>query len=240
MKFPIASIFPGILAGILLSQPGHANSTDYKGLAFDLKKQEPAYVEEHREIFSQDKHTSTDTRYLDNQGRNIAERTLDFSHSLCKPDYVLKDFRDGYEEGAAIVGDQVRVFVRATRNTQLKEKQIKVPEPCVIDGGFNYFLKQNWDGLLAGKRIHFNFVAPSQLDYFAFIAREDLKSEMGKNEKAFVIELENPLIRLLVAPIRVSYDADTRRMTQYQGISNVNDSFGKSLKVRLVYPELGP
>src|SRR5580698_5911338 len=162
--------FWGLLAwtGLLGIQPAAANpppstSPPYRGEAYSLDKSELLYTESHQEYFVNGQKTGIYTRFQDPQGQAIAERYLDFSHSAVKPDYTFKDFRDGYEEGAKVSGSQVRVFFRPSRGAPLHEKMLTVPEPCVIDGGFSDFLKQNWDGLAAGRRIHFHFVAPARL-----------------------------------------------------------------------------
>jgi len=217
------------------------NPPPYLGEAYDLKSYQLVYRESHQEYFTNGLKTGTYTSFQDPQGHVIAERRLDFSRSSVKPDYTFKDFRDGYEEGANVLGAQVRVFYRDAGEEKLHEKVLTVPEPYVIDGGFNAFLKQNWDSLTAGRRIHFHFVAPARLDYFSFVAHEDPgRVPKGKIARAFVVEVDNSLLRLLVSPIVVLYDPSTRRMMQYQGISNIGDGKGKSLKVNLVYPETGP
>jgi hypothetical protein len=229
--------FPSFSAALEASP----NPPPYRGEAYDLKGSELLYTESHQEYFTNGLKIGTYTSFQDPQGHAIAERHLDFSKSGVQPDYIFKDFQNGYEEGANLLGGQVHVFFRDPREARLHEKVLTVPEPYVIDGGFNAFLKQNWDSLIAGRRIHFRFVAPARLDYFSFVAREDdSRVPKGKMARAFVVEVDNALLRLLVSPIVVLYDPSTRRMMQYQGISNISDGKGKSLKVNLIYPETGP
>ena len=215
--------------------------TAYYGEAYDLKTHEKVYTEYYQDNFTSFHKTGTYTRFEDPHGKPIVERHLDFSKSDEKPDYTFKDFRNGYEEGAQVSGNQVRMYFKESRNTALKEKSLTVPEPFVIDGGFNSFLKGNWEKLAVGEHIHFHFVAPARLDYYGFVAHEDpARVPKGKVAMAIVVELDNVLLRLLVSPIVILYDSSSRRMIEYQGISNINDAQGKSLKVRLIYPEMGP
>jgi hypothetical protein len=248
----------GFLCGFLVflgfltlpsASAGDANPPPYHGEAYGLNPQNPEllYTESHQEYFLNGRKTGIYTCFQDPQGQVLAERHLDFSRSAVKPDYIFKDFRHGYEEGAKVAGNQVNVFFRASLGSPLHEKVLKVPEPFVIDGGFNDFLRQNWDSLMTGHRIHFHFVAPARLDYFGFVAHEDPqrvpKGKTGGNAraaKAIVVEVDNALLRLLVSPIVILYDSSTRKMMQYQGISNISDAKGKSLMVRILYPETGP
>lgn len=210
----------------------------FEGQAFALEGNEAAiYVERYRDTLRDGRSWRTGTHYFDAGGRPIADRVMDFSRHAWKPDYRLVDRRDGYEEGAEATDGKVRVFHRAKRGRPLKEKVLNVPEPVVIDGGFNRFIKDHWADLSSGEPLPFNFVAPSQLDYFAF---EAVKTAAGPGAITFAIRPANKVLRLLVDPIEVTYDVPTRRMTRYRGLSNINDARGKSLKVRLVYAEPGP
>jgi hypothetical protein len=197
-----------------------------------------------------DQPVSLRTEYKNPAGALIAERTLNFTRHDLKPDYHLVDRRDGYEEGAEVLGKgsggksrgtaKVRVYVREKREEPLREKTLEVPEPCVIDGGFNVFIKTHWDELAAGKRVPFNFVAPARRDWFAFEALPEASESARGATRTFIIQPENKALRLLVPTIRVTYDVETRRIKEYRGISNVNNSRGKSFKVHIVYPAGGP
>ena len=46
------------------------------------------------------------------------------------------------------------------------------------------------------------------------------------------------LIGLFVDPLRLSYDAETRRLIEYRGLSNVRSADGELYEVRIRYPAL--
>jgi hypothetical protein len=210
------------------------------GDAFDLGKGTAAYREEHRLRFEAGRLAAMRTVYLSPQGVTLAERTLDFAASPTRPGYALRYGRDGYEEGASVLAGKVLVHSRASANAPRKEKRLDVPEPYVIDGGFHPFLKENWSALTSGKRITFHFVVPSRLDYFRFVAYEDeARAPSGGNQKVFVAVPESRMLRMLVEPIVARYDASTRRMLEYRGLSNIDGPDGKTRKIRLVYREPG-
>jgi hypothetical protein len=232
-------------------------TSPFKGYAYAPGTTDLLYTEKHDDRVRGGIPVSR-TEYRNPAGSVIAERTLNFSRHVYKPDYLLADTRDGYEEGAEVLGKaktedgreaaKVRVFMRPERGEARKERVLAVPEPCVIDGGINSFIKSRWDDLAAGKRVPFSFVAPARRDWFAFevvpvgydeaSTFSDFKPEKG--DLAFVIRPENKALRLIAPLIRVSYDIATRRLFEYQGISNVNNAKGKSFKVRIAYPEGGP
>jgi len=245
MPHSLIHCLPGCLS-LLLALPAPAQTVRaFQGEAFALQANEAGndaviYTERYRDTLQDGRSHRTGTHYFDAAGEPIADRVLDFSRHAWKPDYRLVDRRDGYEEGAEVqgrTGTTIRVFYRRKRGEPLKEKTLSVPEPAVVDGGFNRFIKDHWKALAGGKTVPFNFVAPSQLNYFSF---EALKTGLADGKMTFVIRPANKVVRLLVDPIRVTYDLSSRRMTDYRGLSNINDAKGKSLKVRLAYADLGP
>jgi hypothetical protein len=228
------------------SDPGPASPQSYRGTAFDTERMVPAYSEEHLERFLQGKHIATQTFYTSPDGKPMAERDLDFARFPFKPDYLFKDVRNGYEEGSRVEAADIRVHFRDSAAAPMHEKSLKVPEPCVVNGGLGAFLKENWAGLAAGKRLAFNMVVPARLDYYRFVAYLDVKRALtekegvGRTSQAVVIEPQSSLLRMLLPTIIMHYDVKTLRLIRYQGIVNVADAKGRSLRVRVDYPGLGP
>jgi len=137
---------------------------------------------------------------------------------------------------------KVRVYFQYTaKEKQPSTKTFFVPQPIVIDGGFNNYVKQNWEQLLKGNIITFNFVSPSKMDYFTM--RISKKAEITlENKKATLVHLEidNMILRWLIQPIKIVYDNQTRRIIKYEGIANLSDRDGKNETVNLFFPAQGP
>jgi hypothetical protein len=218
----------------------------YQGSAYDYERNVNAYREEHVERYRKGKHVSTHTAFLGADGKPIAERTLDFSRHDFNPDYLYKDLRNGYEEGAKVEGADILVHYRDNGKTERKEKRIQVPEPCIINGGVGEFVKSRWKEIAAGKKVGFNMVIPARLDFFRFEAYIDpkyaLKPEEAKGRayKPVVVEPKSSVLSMLLPVIVMYEDPATLRMVAYQGIVNVADPKGRSLRVRTTYPGIGP
>ena len=222
----------------------------YRGSAYDTERQVAGYQEEHVEGFVQGKHVFTRTAFLGPDGKRIGERNLDFARFDFKPDYLYRDLRNGYEEGAQVDPSrgaaQIRVHFRDSARAPLKEKFIDVPEPCVINGGVGEFVKQRWADLSAGKKVPFNMVIPARLDYLKFVAYVDRKFAMTADETKgrpylpVVIEPKSTVLSMLLPTIVMYEDVKTQRLIRYQGIVNVADAKGRSLRVRTDYPGVGP
>ncbi|MDB5104941.1 MAG: hypothetical protein JWP91_2630 [Fibrobacteres bacterium] len=240
-----ASLCPGATGTTDAAVPA-APLAPYRGTAFDTERKVFAYTEEHAESYDQGRHVATKTCFRAQDGKEMAERELDFHRFDCKPDYLFKDLRNGYEEGAEVGASGIKVHFRDSRQAAVHEKSIQVPEPCIINGGVGEFVRRNWAALEAGKRIGFNMVVPARLDYYKFVAYQDPKSGVpetevaGRKHKAVIIEPQSSVLRMLLPTIIMYYDVKTLRLVRYQGIVNVADSKGRSLRVRVDYPGMGP
>jgi hypothetical protein len=216
----------------------------FTGRGLDPETGELLYTEDHEDTLDREGGNliAGRTMFRDPRGTLIAYRTVAYAASPWKPSYHMRDLRDGYEEGVEpLAGGKVRVFRRHERGKPLKEKLLTVPEPSVVDGGVNRFIRDHWTPLTAGRLLAFNFVAPARLDYFVFeVYLDSAVPPAGNRSRTFVVRPANAALRLLVAPIRVTYDAETRRIRAYSGLSNISDARGKNQQVRIVYPGTGP
>lgn len=204
--------------------------------AYDLKTGRLIYTEERYQEDQDNRPQLWRFVYKDPTRQTIVTRNVRFTKSRIKPDYRLEDKRDGYLEGAELNGKQIKVFARRKAGEAIKEKYLEVPEPAVVDAGFNFYILENWERLISGEMLHFNFVAPIELDYFKFRLYKDREFEnAGRKNVSFNIDIDNFLLRLFVEPIRVTYDVETRRLMVYEGLSNINNEQGKSHRVRMVF-----
>ncbi len=217
------------------------SSLKYFGSATDKTSDKFYYTEEHEEIKVNDVHLFTKIVYKDQKGTVIANKTIDYTKGLTNPSFLQEDLRDGYTEGAEVNGNKVKIIFRKNKNEALKTKTIVVPGKIVVDGGFNYFIKQNWKTIQNGSNVKFNFVAASQLNYFTFRVRKDSDGIYnGKKVSIYKMEADNFIVRTLLDPIVLTYDTQNMRLMKYEGISNINDTNGKSYIVKIIYPTVGP
>jgi hypothetical protein len=218
----------------------------YRGTAYDTERGGFAYTEEHDERFQGGKLAFARTEFLSVDGHPFARCELDFARFPWKPDYRFTDARNGYEEGSVVEAGAIAVHFRDSTRAPLKEKRLEVPEPCVVNGGVGLYIKENWDALKSGKKLLFNMVVPARLDFYRFMAYVDPEKTLpsgeaaGRKNQAIIIEPQNYILRKLLPTIVMTYDEATRRLIRYQGIVNVADAKGRSLRVRVDYPGLGP
>lgn len=230
-----------IVIGLGLSAFSSKHSLKYSGTASDLTSGQFYYTEEHEEWQNSGEVVETFITFKDNTDQTIVKKKIDYSKNGSRPDFLLEDLRDGYLEGAESKGEYTELKYRKNSSRKLETKLIRIPEPAVVDGGFNHFVKSKWSELMEGKRIVFHFAVPSAMDYFTFrVSKVEEKNFSGKNAVIFKMEPDQLILRSLVQPIILTYNISTKRLMQYEGISNINDLKGKSYKVKIRYPQVGP
>lgn len=204
--------------------------------AFDLKTGRPVYTEERVQYDDGTQPGLWTFVYRNEDGHAIVSRQVDFRKDALKPDFVLEDSRDGYLEGSETTREGIRVYARRRAGDAIREKLLSVPEPAVVDAGFNFFIEENWVRLQSGKKLYFNFVAPIEQDYFGFRLYRVGNTQVGGISAAvFHVDIDNFLLRLLVDPIVLTYNESTRQLLMYEGISNINNDKGKSHRVRMIF-----
>lgn len=210
---------------------------NYKSYAYDMETDEFLYTEAHQEIYSEGRIQEIMSEYINPEGELLTQRILKFGSDLGKPEFRLEDPRRGYIEGAEVINTGVvRLYRRESFNDQMEEEIMQVEEPFVIDGGMTFFFRENWDLLLSGETLYFNFIIPSALDYFEFrVYKEENVTISGREGIKLKFEIASFLLRAFVDPIYLVYDLDDKRVLHYSGMSNINNSEGDSYNVKIDY-----
>lgn len=204
--------------------------------AYDVATGRLLYNEERKQFDINGKPGEWVFTYRDRSGGVIVNRKVNFKKNVYIPDYSLQDVRDGYLEGSEWKNGKVRVYARRTSADPVKEKWLTVPEPAVVDAGFNFYIESNWKKLMDGETLHFNFIAPIEQDYFKFrLLKNKEWTENGRSLVQFKLEIDNFLLRIFVKPILVTYNQATKQLAFYEGISNINDDKGKSHRVKMIF-----
>lgn len=230
-----------VVLALATALPGFAHAEAFtlmrRAFAYAPDSNTLLYTEEHRETWENGKMLESQVRYLGPDQALLAQKTIDFRKNRTAPDFQLKDFRDGYQEGATLEGDRIRVTARRNDQQDVKSRELEVPAPVVVDGGFNEFVLERWNDLLAGKTIQFHFVAPIEQDYFAFQV-EPVKTLQVDGRKHMRLEMKpvSSVVRLFVGTVQLTYDVEKRHLLQFEGMTNLNDERGKSMIARLIYP----
>lgn len=240
MKQSLVKLSPWLGAGLaLLLLTGVAEAADRStattAQAFDLESGELLYRETHcvnddvseREVF-----------YQDEDGRLLARKLVDYRPGATTPTFEQQNFYSGETIRVGLEQGQVKMAIVDTASLEPRSEVVLQPEaglPVVIDAGFDMFVREHWDELVGGDDRTFQF---------PFADREGLvELRIGRlgcsydslTDQCFRLDLSNWFLRVLVAPIELGYDSDSRRLTRYRGLSNIGDANGNGLTVDLRY-----
>lgn len=208
----------------------------FYGYAYDQKSGKFLYTEVHEQRSNGDRWLGGTMKYFDPQGKQIGKKTLDFSKDSYIPLYHLVLSRDGFEEGiSAITSDKVEIFKRSSSDKPVERKQVDRVSAMAADSGFHAYIRANFADLMAGKTVAFKLVAAGNLDAFKFRIK---RIEDGSFENATAVRFRvepDSMLRFVIDPLELSYEAKTRKLLEYRGIANIHDGKGNPYVARIAY-----
>lgn len=212
------------------------------GHAYSLETSELVYREIHDPKAADGRLRSDRVEYRGPDGELLALKEVDYTPNPVAPAFRMEDQRTGYVEGLAWNdAGQPEVFMREEAGTPLERATLEATEGLVADAGFDVMVYRQLDRLQAGARPVFPFAVPSRLRTLEFRLRSLGRREvLGRPATVVRMELANPLLRWLVDPIDVSYNAETGALLRYEGISNLPRPDGDgNYRVRIDFPPKG-
>lgn len=222
------------LFGPVPGSPAAADSkfTVYSGKALGPKG-EFLYGEHH--VLRQDAGRIRDrvVLYLCADGAPFARKTAHYVNATA-PDFVLEDSSNGVREGVRSEGPSRTVFFRAGLNAAEKSATLTLGANSVIDAGFDEFVRQNWQPLMAGQTLSFYFLVPSRLSGMDFQLRRLDRGHDGSSIEKFRLEGAG-LLKWVAPSIDVSYSADDRELVRYEGLSGLRDQRGENLRAIITF-----
>lgn len=239
----LAMLITCFLAFASIKSHGSIDVNSYIGKAYDIETNELIYTEFQEEIVQDGKTMLTTVTYKDPKDNTLVKKSVDFSPGPWQPTFRMEDQRDGYLEGAEWRNDILFVLGRENDQEPLEEEKLESEQPLVIDAGFDLFVRDNWENLLAGQEVEFNFVAPARFDTFEFqVSQAKSTNYRGRQAQVFEMRPTSRFLSFLIGgSIMLTYDQETRRILEYSGLSNIRKDIGKSnykVRIEYEYPDL--
>lgn len=212
------------------------------GHAWSLETGELLYREIHNPRMADGRLQGDRVEYRGPAGELLATKTVDYRPNPVCPAFRLEDRRTGYVEGLEW-GDDGRavVFTRENAEASVERARLEAAEDLVADAGFDVMVYRQLDRLQQGAEPVFPFAVPSRLRTLDFrLRRLGERQVLGQQATLIRMELDNPILRWLVDPIDVSYNAETGALLRYEGISNLPRPDGDgNYRVRIDFPPEG-
>ena len=222
----------------LVITSSHANMSNSISLgeAFSYEGESLLYREVHCQL---EDNLQREVFYLDPQGKLIAYKTLDYRHGSATPAFVQKDFQTDQKTEVSFEQDKIKLLYE-TKNTVASEKRLdfelqQTELPIVVDAGFDNFIRQHWDSLIAGESQRFRFALPGRGQLVDLKVSSSRCSYPSEQDQCFVMNMDNWLYRMLVDSIELGYNPESRQLTRYRGLSNIEDANGDGITVDIRY-----
>lgn len=169
-------------------------------------------------------------------GTAFARKRLHATTDMQAPDFELHDARNGYVEGVRGDNGSRQVFTRTSNATVERSAAIGGNDNLIVDAGFDAFVRTHWD-TLGSRPATVSFVIPSRLEAMRFQVRDVGEERLGTRiARRFRLSLASWYGGLL-PHIDVFYDATSRRLLRYEGISNLRDANARNVVVRIEFPQ---
>jgi hypothetical protein len=232
---------PGLLLGMLLAVSAGVSAQDNNyvvtGNAYSLETNQLVY----RELYtSVDESKQVHVDYVSPEGDVFATKNLTYQGEPFQPQYELVDNRDDEKIGVRFDGPRMILFhaMRDMRN----EKTLFDNARVVVDAGFDAYIQLNWDQLIAGKSLRFDFAFPTRLSTVALEVRKIkaadspvYDNEYGQQWVYFRIAPAKKLASLFADPIFLAYDPNGKYLMRFHGRSNIDDQYSGPWDVRIEY-----
>lgn len=226
------------LVGASLFQPlaaeQEAGRWQTVGKAYELNGDGLLYTEAH---CVSENEKSREVIYRDGEERLIARKIVDYQTGNTTPGFVQHNIPAGQSLKVELQDQTLTMSLLDTESQPLKVTNAEASQklPIVIDAGFDYFIQENWNELTDGQNITFQFPLPARASLVNLRISPATCSYDTEVDQCFRLDVDNWLLRMLVKPIELGYDAELRRLTRYRGLSNIEDSAGKGMTVDIRY-----
>jgi len=224
-----------LLASLAGPLAANDNIGETVGKAYDLKSGELLYRETH--CVSADGF-DREVIYQDAGGKLIARKVLDYSSGWITPSFVQYNHYSNESIEVGLDQGAVSMAVVDLDDRSASKRAVAQPgaaSPVVIDAGFDGFVRQHWDELVAGASREFQFPFADRQSLVDLRIQPLSCSYQTQTDQCFRLDLANWLLRVVVKPIELGYDVASRRLTRYRGLSNIGDADGNGLVVDIRY-----
>jgi hypothetical protein len=120
---------------------------------------------------------------------------------------------------------------------ELKQFRLDSNSNLVVDSGFDNLVRQNWQAVVEGDSVNFEFLAPTRGSYYSFVMEPaDNKSDSDRIRADHLIQIRPTglFLRFVVEPILLGYNQQGA-LTHYSGLANIRRNQQENIQADIVY-----
>ncbi|MDX1634358.1 MAG: hypothetical protein R3280_06975 [Marinobacter sp.] len=149
----------------------------------------------------------------------FATKSLTYLHSALRPSFEFRQPRFDEVMEVENVNDERLLIDWQTNEGGTENYRVPIEGLVVVDAGFDNLVRENWQTLLAGESVDFQFLAPTRGENYDFVL-EPAEDDRITAPHVFRIRPTGFVLGFLVDPILLGYD-DEGALTDYLGLTNV-------------------
>ena len=213
----------------------------FNGYAYTLDGGQYRYTEHHELSRQNGRITDWDVTYVGRDGQVVATKHMDFSASQTVPVYEMTMPASGYLEGISHDDGTWTMYKRESADADRQNETFTIDPPMAADSGFNELVRNRFDALQSGRTIKFKFAAAGRQSVIDLKASKTGTARFeGQPAVVFTAKLDMFLVNHLVQSLKLTYDPDTKRLVQYEGVGNIHNDAGEVYPVRVNYYDKMP
>lgn len=190
------------------------------------------YIEKHYPtVADTGLYKSLQTEYFDETRTKFAMIKSDFTKDKYVPDSFFEDLRFNSTEEVIFDPNSTTITVKNTKKSKKDIQNFKINKNAVAGQGFHNYIVNHFSELLQSKR-KISIVVANKKDYYNFIIE---KKKHESDIVMFEISPENFFLKQLVTPIELEYSIAQKKLIRFYGLSNLDNSNGKSQIVNIKY-----
>lgn len=197
------------------------NISHYVGYAYDSKTKKLLYTDTYQETKINNQ-LYAKASYRDVKNQLLAQKHVTFNQQLASPSFYFKNHVTGVIASVNVGLSNINVWYRPSFLKDFSKSEISLKEQSVVDAGFHYYVLKHWDSLLKGQQIAVNYIAPSrgtEISLHLFFVQTENKN--NQTYHVFKVQAQSFLIRLFFPAIVLHYDANTKQLLRFEGLSNI-------------------
>lgn len=120
---------------------------------------------------------------------------------------------------------------------ELKQFSLDSNNNLVVDSGFDNLVRQNWQAVVDGGSVNFEFLAPTRGSYYSFV----MESVNNSGDRARIradhliqIRPTSLFLRVVVDPILLGYNQQGA-LTHYSGLTNIRRNQQENIQADITY-----
>lgn len=164
---------------------------------------------------------------------SFARKSLEYEASVLRP--TVDFLQPTFDEKMKITYPEPDTLVInwQTPGGDSERFQVEYPPNTVVDAGFDNFVRQNWQSVLAGNPVEFRFLGPTRGEHYPFVL-ERVENEQIDAEHVVQIRPTGMVLRFLVDPIVLGYN-NSGALSDYLGLTNIRKNQDENYTAHIRY-----